>query len=158
MAISVKPSEAPAKSADCLAGNLGWLLAQASDALTEAQSDVLAPLGLTPRGFCVLASAEEHGHTQIELANLVGVDKTTMVVTLDALERDGLAKRLPSERDRRVRVISVTAKGRRALARAREALSTVQDDVLGLLEPDEREALLSALTTLVRNRSRCGAT
>ena len=35
-------------------------------------------------------------YTQTELVRMVGLDKTTMVVTLDQLEAEGLAERRPS--------------------------------------------------------------
>ncbi|MEK8105286.1 MarR family winged helix-turn-helix transcriptional regulator [Micromonospora sp. M12] len=41
------------------------------------------------------------------------MDKTTMVVTLDQLERAGLAERRPVPTDRRARLVAVTPAGRR---------------------------------------------
>ena len=50
-------------------------------------------LGVSPRAHCVLANALTGGScTQTELAELVGLDKTTMVVTLDELERGGAGR------------------------------------------------------------------
>ncbi len=48
--------------------------------------------GGTPRGHCVLSTARTGAYTQKELADRIGLDKTTMVVTLDALEAAGLAR------------------------------------------------------------------
>ena len=50
---------------------------------------------------------------------MVGLDKTTMVVTLDELEAAGLAERRPSPTDRRARVIAVTKAGAAQGARGR---------------------------------------
>ena len=61
----------------------------------------------------MLSKAAGQELTQSQLAELCNLDKTTMVVTLDALERAGLAERRPSSTDRRARIIAVTA-GRRA--------------------------------------------
>ena len=44
---------------------------------------------------------------------MIGLDKTTMVVTVDELERAGLAERQASSTDRRARIIKVTPAGRR---------------------------------------------
>src|SRR5882757_6356071 len=97
---------------ECLAGNLNWLLTQAHYALATELAAAFEPLGITPRGHSVLAAAMGGGLTQKELAELVGLDKTTMVVTLDELEAAGLAKRVASVSDRRARVVEVTTAGR----------------------------------------------
>ena len=97
---------------NCLMGNLGWMLDQANHALGCEVAAALAPLDLGQRGFCVLSAAVDAELTQTELAGLIGLDKTTMVVTVDDLERKGLALRVPSPTDRRARVIKVTDAGR----------------------------------------------
>jgi MarR family transcriptional regulator for hemolysin len=133
----------------CLTTNLGWLLDQAGAVLSKELTLALEPLGLGSRGYCVLATALDQDHTQIELAKLIGVDKTTMVVTLDQLEAAGLAERRPSLTDRRVRVISVTKAGRRQVAQAREIVEQVQADVLARLPAGERAALLNGLNRII---------
>src|SRR5881275_1539607 len=97
----------------CFAGNLAWLLYRAHWALASELTAALAPLGVSARGYHVLRAALSGEHTQRELAEMVGLDKTTMVVTVDELERDGLAERLPSPHDRRARIIAVTKAGQR---------------------------------------------
>ena len=91
-------------------------------------------------------------YTQTRLAELVGLDKTTMVVTLDELEAAGLARRVTSPTDRRARTIEVTAAGRRKVAQANEIMVGVQADVLSALAPAGGQALLDALSELVRHR------
>ena len=91
-------------------------------------------------------------HTQIEVARIVGLDKTTMVVTLDELEKSGLAERRPSPADRRVRVIGVTKAGERMVREAEAIADRVRDDVLSVLPPEDRQAFLDALRTLVDER------
>ena len=145
------PSEdsAPAVATECLSNNLGWLLDRAENVLASELALALEPLGLSSRRYCVLATALGQDRTQIELANLIGLDKTTMVATLDALEEAGLAERRPSSQDRRVRVIAVTKAGGKKVAEARKLIEQVQADVLARLPAREREALLSGLSRLV---------
>ncbi len=45
------------------------------------------------------------------LAEIGDMDKTTMVVTVDALERAGLTERRPFSTDRRARIVAVTERG-----------------------------------------------
>lgn len=140
---------APAAEAECLSNNLGWLLDRAGHALAAELALALEPLGLSSRRYCVLATALGQDRTQIELANLIGLDKTTMVATVDALEEAGLAERRPSSLDRRVRVIAVTKSGEAKVREGRKVIDEVQADVLARLPAREREALLSGLARLV---------
>ena len=132
--------------------DLAFLLAHATHVLQTELTAELAGLGITPRGNCVLAAALTGEKTQIQLADMCQLDKTTMVVTVDELERAGLAERRPSATDRRARVISVTAAGKRKLKQAGAVVAQVQDEVLAELPADERDVLLSALNSLVSDR------
>jgi MarR family transcriptional regulator, transcriptional regulator for hemolysin len=138
---------------ECLMGNLNWLLAQAHYALASELAAALEPLEISPRDHSVLGAAMTGEHTQKQLAELVGLDKTTMVATVDELERAGLARRAPSPSDRRAHVIEVTAAGRRKLAAADKIAKRVQADVLASLgQGDAAAALMDALGELVRER------
>jgi DNA-binding MarR family transcriptional regulator len=144
--------EASEPAGNCLMGNLGWMLDQANHALGSEVAGALAPLGLGQRGFCVLSAAIDAELTQTELAAMIGVDKTTMVVTVDDLERKGLAERVPSPADRRARVIKVTAAGRTKVAEGQEIVLLVQNAVLDSLAPSERATFVAALMNLVSGR------
>lgn len=137
---------------NCLMGNLGWMLDQANHALGCEVAAALSPLDLGQRGFCVLAAAVDAELTQTELAGLIGLDKTTMVVTVDDLERKGLALRVPSPTDRRARVIKVTDAGREKVTEGQRIVLDVQNDVLNSLPLSERAAFVAALMTLVSGR------
>jgi len=141
------PSESGPLSAD-----FGWLLGQAKHAYATEVTAALEQIGISPRGYFVLATALTGEHTQTELAQRIGLDKTTMVVTIDELEKAGLAERRPSESDRRARVIAVTSAGEKTVARGEAVVAAVQEEVLASLPKDEREGLLRALCRLVGDR------
>lgn len=134
--------------------DLSFLLNQSSYALAAQLGAALADLGITVREYCVLLKAEGEGdaageeRTQNVVAELAALDKTTMVVTLDALERAGLAERRISSTDRRARVVAVTAKGRRVLTRAVAVVDEVNAQALDVLHPAARDAFVDALETL----------
>ena len=132
--------------------NLGWLLSQVEHVYATEIAAALAPLGLGSRGYCVLASALGTDLTQTQLAALVGVDKTTMVVTVDELERLGLAERRRSSTDRRAHVIAVTEAGEHKVADGQAIIERVQNEGLSSLPETEREAFLSGLTRLLAGR------
>jgi DNA-binding MarR family transcriptional regulator len=139
-------------SAPPLSANLCWLLSTAAHSLTTEMTRAMEGLGVSPRGFSVLTTALSGEFTQTELARMVGLDKTTMVVTLDELEAAGLAERRPSPSDRRARVVAVTAAGERKVREAEEISARTNEDILGVLDPDEREAFMVALMRLVGER------
>jgi DNA-binding MarR family transcriptional regulator len=128
------------------------LLGQASHALNTELTAGLARVGISPRAHCVLSHALREELTQSELADECALDKTTMVVTLDELEQAGLARRRPSSIDRRARIVSVTAAGRRKVAQADAIVEGIVSDVLSSLPAAERQAFTSALERLVSNR------
>ena len=143
-------AEHPEQALAPLASDLCWLLSRASHGLTLEFTAALERLGISPREHSVLFTAMTGEFTQTEIAKMVGLDKTTMVVTVDELERAGLAERRPSSTDRRARVIVVTDAGVRLVCEADEVLDRVRNEVLSVLEPDERQVFLRALGTLAR--------
>jgi DNA-binding MarR family transcriptional regulator len=151
MSVAVSPTAAePGESP--LSANLGWLLAQASHVLQTELSAAFEELGFAPRGFCVLSAAADDELTQKELADVVGLDKTTMVVTVDELERAGLAERRPAPADRRARIIAVTPAGRKAIAKGEKVVARIQADVLSALPEEQREGFMETLSALACGR------
>jgi MarR family transcriptional regulator for hemolysin len=152
MAVRVQKTTDEAQTGRCFAGNLAWLLYRAHWALAAELTAALAPLGVSARGYHVLRAALSGDHTQTELAEMVGLDKTTMVVTVDELERAGLAERHPAPEDRRARIIAVTPAGRRKVGEAEKVKERIQAEILAELSPREATALLDALAKLVEGR------
>ncbi|MEV7968445.1 MarR family winged helix-turn-helix transcriptional regulator [Sphaerisporangium sp. NPDC088356] len=129
--------------------DLSFLLDHTGHVLRTRMAAALAEIGLTARMHCVLVHALEEERTQIQLAEIGDMDKTTMVVTVDALEEAGLAERRPSGKDRRARIIAVTEKGARVAVRSQEIVDRVHEETLGALPEEEREIFLRALNRLV---------
>ena len=152
MAASAQPTATEAEQTKCFAGNLAWLLYRAHWALASELAAALAPLGVSARGYHVLRAAMSGEHTQTELAEIVGLDKTTMVVAVDELEKAGLAERRLAPDDRRARIIAVTPAGRRKVAQAEKVKERVQADVVGELSADEARTMIDALGKLVEGR------
>ncbi|GAB2853999.1 hypothetical protein GCM10022221_61960 [Actinocorallia aurea] len=128
--------------------DLSYLLDRTSHGLRGRMAAALAEIGLTARMHCVLVHALEEERTQVQLAEIGDMDKTTMVVTVDALEKAGLAERRASSRDRRARIIAVTDKGAEMARRSQEVVDGVHAAALGELPDEEREVMLRALARL----------
>lgn len=129
----------------------GWLLARASHALASAAAASLRQQGLSLRGYVVLQVAVQGTLSQQALAATVGLDKTTMVATVDELEQAGLVARQPDPADRRVRLVAVTDAGRVALERARALVADTEDELLADLGED-RATLRRLLETALAGR------
>lgn len=142
------PATAPAKPTT----DLLYLFAQASHVLTSELTAALAELGISQRTYCVLSKAMSGEWTQGQLAEACLLDKTTMVVTLDELEKDGYAERQTSSTDRRARIVAVTKEGRRVVAAADKIVNGIYADVLEALPAAERESVVASLTRLVEGR------
>jgi DNA-binding MarR family transcriptional regulator len=127
--------------------NLGWLLATVSHAFTTELTAALEAVSVSPRAHCVLSTALQGEYSQTALAHAIGLDKTTMVVTIDALEKAGLVERRMSSHDRRARVIAVTEAGRQKVAEGEAIVARVQEAVLETLGA-EREGFMAALRQL----------
>ncbi|MBT2466329.1 MarR family transcriptional regulator [Streptomyces sp. ISL-66] len=130
--------------------DLSFLLDHTSHVLRTRMAAALAEVGLTARMHCVLVHALEEERTQIQLAEIGDMDKTTMVVTVDALEQAGLAERRPSTKDRRARVIFVTERGAALAERSSRIVDRVHADALASLGDADRAALLRGLKLLTQ--------
>ena len=128
--------------------DLSFLLDHTSHVLRTQMAAALAEIGLTPRMHCVLVHALGAERTQIQLAEIGGMDKTTMVVTVDALEKAGYAQRRPSSTDRRARIIAVTPEGARMAEHSQRIADGVHAAALDSLPAGERDVLLRALQRL----------
>src|ERR1700759_4956031 len=125
------------------AGQLFFRLWRASHTRT---ADALGSIGLTPALFALLnVLGAREGSIQQQLSSDMGIDPSAMVKLIDELENAGLAKRRRRPGDRRAWEVAITAKGRRALERARRLAGQVEDEGLGGLSDDERRQLLSLL-------------
>ena len=76
--------------------------------------------------------------SQQQAARHLGVDRTTMVALLDALEDKQLVARRPDRHDRRRNVVELTDTGRRVLRRATRASDEAEQQLLSDL--DEADA------------------
>jgi DNA-binding MarR family transcriptional regulator len=92
---------------------------RAARALARRFDEALRPVGLTNGQFSLLMSLnrpEPPGMTAV--AALLAMDRTTLTAALKPLRRRGLVRIAADPADRRGRRMTLTAKGRRALARA----------------------------------------
>jgi DNA-binding MarR family transcriptional regulator len=104
-------------------------------------------LGLHMRLVMALSYLRDHdGAPQQELAEALCMDANNVVLLLNELEDLGHVTRRRDPLDRRRHLVDLTKQGRHALLSAERAQETVEDDVLGALDADERATLWRLLT------------
>jgi DNA-binding MarR family transcriptional regulator len=86
--------------------------------------------------------------SQHEAAELLGVDRTTMVALVDGLEDKGLAERHRSPQDRRKNIVSLTGAGQRCLDGAGAARDQAEQKFLAPLGRDGATRFVEALQIL----------
>jgi DNA-binding MarR family transcriptional regulator len=124
---------------------LTWVAARGRDQFATA----MAELDLRPPHFALLTVIGAHpGATQQELVEATGIDPSTMVQIIDALEAAGLAERRMHASDRRKRAVHLTAAGEERLRDARAAAQDAADDLFGALDAAERRELHGMLRRL----------
>jgi DNA-binding MarR family transcriptional regulator len=88
-------------------------------ALSRHFDEMFRPLDLTNGQFSLLAALNRAEPPSIgPVASLLAMDRTTLTAALKPLERRGLVKVIVNNKDRRSRLLKLTAKGRDLLARA----------------------------------------
>ena len=104
-------------------------------------------LGMTFRKYWVLSVLSDHGgnRAQHELGQQLLLDANNLVLLLNELEEAGFVRRERDPDDRRRHIVVLTDKGREAYKRAELAQETVEDQVLGGLDADERKTLRALL-------------
>ncbi|GGR64324.1 DNA-binding MarR family transcriptional regulator [Nocardioides luteus] len=129
--------------------DLLFLLNQSAHAFAAQVGEALADIDLSVREYCVLMKAAEGEYTQNAVAEMAMLDKTTMVTTLDNLERRGLAERRVSDTDRRARIVAITPAGAKLLEAGSKAYNAAVAKSLEGLSPSEGETFIEALQHLV---------
>lgn len=95
-------------------------------------------LGLRPATFGALRALEQP-RTMSELAQALHCDNSNVTGIVDSLEEKDLAVRFPSEVDRRIKVVELTVKGEKLLARLGRELAKPPAWVKGLSAEDQRQ-------------------
>jgi MarR family transcriptional regulator, lower aerobic nicotinate degradation pathway regulator len=141
-----KLAHMPAGPIDQRERRSGALLYYLARRMRLRSESVLAPLGLRPRHLVALTVLRDAGDiSQQGLASSLQIDGTNVVGLLNDLEGGGLVERRRSPEDRRRHVVTITETGAKRLNEAECALDTAENEVLGGLEPAERDLLYDLL-------------
>jgi DNA-binding MarR family transcriptional regulator len=134
-----------------LTDDVGFLLSRASGRLVRASNAALAGHGLRVRPWSVLVLAcdSPDGVSQRELADVLGLDPSQIVLLVDELTAAGLVERRPSAADRRNKLVLGTPAGQAVRTAAARDVELAIAGELTDFSAGERQLLQELLTRLV---------
>ena len=122
---------------------------RAARALARCFDDAMRPLDLTNGQFSLMMALNRPKPPAMSaVAALLVVDRTTLTAALKPLQRRGLIKVTIDPADRRSRLMTLTQKGRRLLARAVPVWERTHRKVEGLLPDGDPDGLRNNLRAL----------
>lgn len=120
-----------------------------TDVISAMEARALRPLGLTHAGFVILMMLWITGPRETrELARAQRVSKPAIVSAVDTLARGGYVRRIPSETDRRLVSVGLTAAGRRLIERAQHGWHSEEQATASGLSTVEQRTLVRLLRKL----------
>lgn len=127
----------------------GYLMKRAFNVLQADLTRVLEPFGLRMLSFSALMVVRENPDiTQSQLAQALSVERSNVVLVLDALEEAGLVRRHAVRNNRRAHALAVTPAGRRLAEKARAAVAAHEARLFEDLAPEEQATLRTTLARI----------
>jgi DNA-binding MarR family transcriptional regulator len=129
---------------------LGYLLKHGHLEVEALNDAALAPYGIDSRELGILLSIADFGAaSQQQIAERLGIDRTTMVARIDALEVKGIVSRQPDPEDRRRNIVTLTDPGRDTVTAATAASDQAERDFLSGLSTAEVKQLRDLLVRVM---------
>ena len=129
---------------------LAYLFKHADRLLAELHTEALAPFDIHVRDLGVLLVIDRfEPASQQQIAERMGVDRTTMVAIIDALEAKGIIVRRPDAEDRRRNLIELTPAGQEILRQATAASDAAEAKLLAPLTLEEGKQLRNLIARVL---------
>jgi DNA-binding MarR family transcriptional regulator len=130
-----------------------FLLQWAHRRALRAFNAALHPLQIEARHLGVLMALAETDQplNQKQLADHLELDKSSVVLIMDDLERVRMAQRGRDPRDRRAHALEITERGRECLARAQAIADQLTRKILADISQPERKRLDDSLRRIIQN-------
>ena len=124
-------------------------LRQVTRAITQFYDAILQPTGLRATQFTVLVTISLNGQlTMTELAQQLGMDRTTLTRNLKPLEKQGLVKSQAGE-DKRTREVTITDQGKERVKKSLPLWERAQQQVVESLGAETFNQLLFNVSEIV---------
>jgi DNA-binding MarR family transcriptional regulator len=130
--------------------NIGFVTNKVGEKINQKIEQVTAPHGLNVRQYGLLLLLQNEGpQAQIVLSERVGLDRTTVMRTIDLLEERGFVRRDPHPNDRRKHSVALTNAGAELLEQTLPEIRQAEHEVTAVLSQQEQKQLLLLLTRLL---------
>jgi MarR family transcriptional regulator, lower aerobic nicotinate degradation pathway regulator len=147
----MKKTTPPSFHLDKLPGHLMRRMHQISVGIFMSEAEAT---GLTPIQFAALQTvSQQPGIDQKTLAKGVALDTSTTGGVIDRLEARGWIERRSSDSDRRVRLLTLTSDGEKALQDAIPMMLATQEKILSPLSETDRKTFMKLLNQLVNENN-----
>lgn len=93
----------------------------------------------------------EPGRSQNELAKELSIQKATLTVMLNRMEKTGLVRRESDARDQRISRIFLTDKGRGLLVRLQRTLDVLEEQAMKGFNEEEKQVMTELLARIEKN-------
>ncbi len=128
---------------------LGYRLRRAQTAVFKHFAQAVGVEDVTPGLFGMMqVIAANPGLSQSRLAEVMDVDRSTIVAVIHRLAALRLVARLPVPGDARSYALAVTRKGASALRRMEDLVRRHEDEIAAVFSPAERRTLMALLARL----------
>ena len=126
-----------------------WLLSRANARAQAIRVEAFAAAGSSGYVSRLLASLADEGEaSQVELSRRTGIDPSDVVAAMNDLAARKFVTRRRDPRDARRNVVTLTAAGRKELARLDTVVAEIQERFLATLSASDRRHLQRILTKL----------
>lgn len=135
-----------------LSEHVGYLLVRLGKHAQRLFSLKVEPLGVRPAHCDILFTLVARGSlAQVDIANILSIERAHLVSLLDQLEGMGLVLREPDAVDRRRHAVRLTAKGVQVSTKISRLASQVEDELVTPLTHKERDLLRKMLRVLAKD-------
>ncbi|MGN8197440.1 MarR family winged helix-turn-helix transcriptional regulator [Salinisphaera sp. RV14] len=140
----------PIRLPDSIRTRLPYLLARAHQRQLDVLARHTAAFDIAGRDYAVMLLLEAHPRLwQSQIAEALGLDRTTVTYLVDGLEKRDWVARQRDPADRRAHVVGLTDAGEQALADIKPAVIEAKKELLAPLSDDEQDQLRDLLTRLI---------
>jgi len=136
---------------ETLSPRVGFLLNLCNAGIREMTKQALKALGLTPRHYGIIATLYGEGALpQQTIGGKIEIDRTSMVLLVDDLEKKSFVVRGIHPKDRRYHLIYLTSSGKKLFEKMDKLIEDVEEKFLVTLTSNEKEVLHSILIKLTK--------
>jgi DNA-binding MarR family transcriptional regulator len=136
---------------ETLSPRVGFLLNLCSAHIREMTKQALKALEITPRHYGIIATLYSEGALpQQTIGEKIEIDRTSMVLLVDDLEKKRLVVRGTHPQDRRYHLIDLTPSGKKLFEKMDKLVEDVEEDFLVTLTHSEKDAFRRILMKLIK--------